>query len=213
MEKPSSKSSARVGYRKKPKLKKVLLGVSATGFAFLVGWIAWKKLSQKEKVNYEPIPDDNQPALPPANSGNTSSYTYRPDTTFPLTIYTKGEKVKLIQKALNARFKSGLKVDGFWGPATQAALSQNGQPTSISGAQYQVLLNAMKQLGLNGPANSTQFAATLRSCTGTFDNGHNITLNSGTLVGMVAGQTPSYADILTNSGRIIRLSREDITIS
>jgi peptidoglycan hydrolase-like protein with peptidoglycan-binding domain len=146
MAKQLSKSSQSADKRKK--LKKGLIGVGVTGISFLLGWMAWKRFGPKKaETNYEKL--ESYPELPQSSGGASSSY--RPDTNFPLSIYTKGEKVKIIQKALNARFNAGLKIDGYWGPTTEAALKNNGQPNIISSDQYKILLDAVTKLGLNGP--------------------------------------------------------------
>lgn len=54
----------------------------------------------------------------------------------PLAQGSKGDLVKAIQTALNAKYNTALKVDGDWGAKTQAALKSLSLPTTIYWKQW-----------------------------------------------------------------------------
>jgi hypothetical protein len=223
-EKPSTKSSPPAAEAKpKPKrLRKVLI-IGGIGIATLgLGYLAWRQLAPKPMETDEPGADPdykphNLPVPQPptvhattTNPGQTGSY--RPDTTFPLTIYTKGEKVKNIQKALNYKFRAGLTVDGEWGPKTEAALKANGQPTVISQAQYEFLLAAMKKLGLAGhpDGNIGRMAMTRRACTALTQEGRGARLNGGWLAGSVIAEGGGRSQVVTDGGNFLTFDTTDL---
>ena len=108
-----------------------------TGLAIVGGFAFWKfnkAKGQSPAGNFDdfdfpdPPSDTTTTAKPSPKPLPAPAKTYRPDH-FPLSIYSKGDKVKGIQATLNQKFNTGLKVDGFWGPNTQNALKRHGQPT------------------------------------------------------------------------------------
>lgn len=119
------------------------LALAVAGVAIVGGLAAWKFKKAKAttpEVDFSEleIPDlpsptpTTRPTLPPTSTGSGST-SFRPDN-FPLSVYTKGKKVKGIQATLNQRFSAGLKVDGYWGSKTQTALQRHGQPTRFHDA-------------------------------------------------------------------------------
>jgi hypothetical protein len=218
---PSSSASAA---KPKRRLRKALI-IGGIGLATLgIGWLAWKHFMPHEVLD-EVEPDTNVklPEAPirhlpanhiPANSApssQSSSPTYRPDSSWPLSIYMKGEKVKMIQKALNYQFKSGLAVDGYWGADTEAALKRNGQPNVISQAQYEFLLTEMKKRGLAGFESLLgKMAVTIRPCTGQTANGNMARLPQGWLAGSVVGEQGDLVKILTDGGQILAIAKRNL---
>jgi hypothetical protein len=223
-ERHSTSSSTNANKDKpKSKLKKVLL-FGGIGIATLgVGYLLWRHFKPTDIPMDETdhsgggampespahhLPANHAPAQQPAKP------TYRPDTTWPLSAYMKGEKVKLIQKALNHHFKSGLDVDGYWGDKTEAALKANSQPNVIGKAQYDFLLAAMKKLGLAGLAgNIGKLAVTCRACLGLTQDGQRIPLQGGWLAGYVTSENADLAELITDGGNPLIIEKRNLIFS
>lgn len=68
----------------------------------------------------------------------------------PATSYIKNGKVGVIQKALNASYKSGLAVDDIWDPKSQAAAKSNllrVKNPMIRNAYVGAVQQALKDIG------------------------------------------------------------------
>ncbi|HBS86175.1 MAG TPA: hypothetical protein DEA97_06450 [Bacteroidales bacterium] len=94
--------------------------------------IFWKRDWIKEKLGLSMADEENQ-------SGPNDNFKPVPQPSpiyIPRTLYKecngdlmvgcKGERVKKIQAALNKNYKSGLIVDGYFGPLTERALLDAG---------------------------------------------------------------------------------------
>ena len=113
-EKPSTSSSphaTEAKQQRRKRIRKVLIvgGISVATLG--IGYLAWRHFAPKPMETDEPgdggkphnLPQPVQSDDPPAHSpgsGGGATGTFRPDTNFPLTIYTKGEMVKNIQNGI-----------------------------------------------------------------------------------------------------------------
>lgn len=119
-EKVSPKSS---GAGKWKKVLRVMLGLGVLGtvVAFAAGP---PKPKVRELMPDEPAPQPGPQPGPPAASVPGRSAPVRNDDSFPLGYRSRGERVKLVQIALNRVFGEKLRVDGYWGDNTEAAMQR-----------------------------------------------------------------------------------------
>lgn len=110
-------------------IKKVISGSSPTEFEL------------PDSSSQSPVPTTSKPTIP------TTGTRYRSDSTFPLSIYTRGKKVKALQMALKIKYGSAITADEHWGPATQKALKKAGLPTILSEAQYKQITSSGARTG------------------------------------------------------------------
>lgn len=141
---PKSHSPAR------KRIGKVALVTGLTLLTGGVGYYFWQRNQTKKLIsgsspaNFE-LPDSSSqnnnpaPTQPPVPAPQTS---YRPDTTFPISIYTKGSKVKALQMALKSRYGANISSDSYWGTKTTKALQNAGLPTTLSESQYQQIIGS-----------------------------------------------------------------------
>jgi hypothetical protein len=220
-EKPSPKPSGSAKPARKTG-KAILIGVLTIGTAGL-GYLAWRRFRRKPMEDSLPAesqaPTYNPPAYNGGGSSGASSSTstapkYRPDTIFPLTIYAKGENVKLIQAALNAKFKAGLTVDGYWGAKTEQALIAHGLPTSITKAQLDSLKAQVRQGALAGLAQPGQQVVTARPAL-VWSERHQSTaqVRAGELLGTLAREEGGKLQVLTPGNDILLVHRSDVLVA
>lgn len=131
---------------KKGNVKKAIfigLGVAAVGAGAFFGW---RYFSNRNSARYSE--DDVVPFTEPEEtsstpSANSSSYTPKPTSEFPIKRGSRGEKVKMIQNALIARYGASILpkygADGDFGSELENALSKNGWPTVIDENAFNVL--------------------------------------------------------------------------
>lgn len=98
---------------------KILIGGSTFLLLGTAGYFIWKNKKQKSLINPE-LPDNTSSVRTLATSF-VSCPSYKANS-FPISRGMKGNEVKRIQEMLNKKFYSGLKIDGCFGPKTEAAL-------------------------------------------------------------------------------------------
>lgn len=102
-------------------------------FAVAIAVVIWKRNEIMEKlfpkVLPTPTPDDEKKSIP--NKGDS----------FPLTVGSRGDRVKKLQQALNTLFDSKLSTDGIFGPKTKTALTSNKQSANVSEEEYNTLID------------------------------------------------------------------------
>ncbi|TDX01488.1 peptidoglycan-binding domain-containing protein [Dinghuibacter silviterrae] len=152
----------------KQRKKRVVLTAIAVGGAGVLGYFGyqfWKKrtlqraasasASSEDENYFTPmtIPRNDPIAISPSPSDSitpikkkTSAISWPTDTTpsdFPLHQGSRGEKVRLLQKALQGKLgKSApakFKADGIFGPITASALRKAGLPTTVDESTYNVV--------------------------------------------------------------------------
>ncbi len=129
-------------------------GIAVLGLGLL--YLGQNKIAQWLKWGFSKPPELSAPKEPPVivaprETQRPKAYT---DTGFPLRYGSGGEKVKVIQAALNKVMNAGLVVDGKWGPKTQAAMNKAAAkfPSHITAhevtqPQYNQLLATYKKMG------------------------------------------------------------------
>ena len=110
----------------------------------VVAFIKRKWIKEKLIVIYKGIKGDKGDAGQDGSDGSTtvivnSGGGYQQETGFPLKIYDKGELVRQLQTGLNSKYKAGLKVDGYFGPKTQAAVSKHMGNAVVSKSDFDKL--------------------------------------------------------------------------
>lgn len=184
-----------------------LLVVGTAGLA----WFGWKALTRhplEPDGDYTPSSPDTPPVLPAYQPSAPAPAPSAPASAFPLKLNSRGDRVKVIQQALNARYKAGLDIDGIWGPKTDAALKRHGLPTTVTEQQYTLLKSWIEKGGLSGlPAQ----VATLRPSTvwsGRLQQA--VPLGAGTLLGAWAGDAGGgFIHVLTPSGDLLTVRESD----
>jgi len=152
--------------------KKVILTTFAVGAAGVLGYFGWqyyrKKMQQKKASSgsanndldtllksssgssSDTLPSLPSAALPPLQTSRSRSAITAPapaspvdSSDFPLKKGSKGEKVRLLQKALIAKYGKSILpkygADGGFGSETSAALRKAGLPPSIDESTFNVL--------------------------------------------------------------------------
>ena len=127
-------------------IKYTLISVGIIGTGIGIWLLFFKKKGGSQFPNV-----DNKSKNEKTNFLNTNSSKYTGEGD-PLTLYSKGENVKCLQKWLNVKGckdknGSGLDVDGYFGPLTESALKNCGYPSgtiSLNNLRKEVttLLNA-----------------------------------------------------------------------
>jgi hypothetical protein len=119
------------------------LGVAAVGAGAFFGW---RYFSNRNSARYSeddvvPYTEPEETSTTPSSSG--SSYTPKPTSEFPIKRGSRGEKVKMIQNALIARYGASILpkygADGDFGSELENALVKNGWPTVIDENAFNVL--------------------------------------------------------------------------
>lgn len=92
---------------------------------------------KSSKVNLEPSTDATETKgmgllISPSNTNTTVTSISK----FPLKKGSTGNEVKVLQKYLNDRYKSGLNVDGIFGILTESALLKNEGIKTVSWTMY-----------------------------------------------------------------------------
>jgi hypothetical protein len=184
-----------------------LLIVGTGGLAYL-GWKALTRHPLEPEGDYTPSQPDTPPALPAYQPGAPAPAPSAPASPFPLRLNSRGDRVKVIQQALNTRYKAGLDVDGIWGPKTEAALKKHGLPTTVTEQQYTLLKSWIEKGGLSGlPAQ----VATVRPATvWSARMGQAVPLGAGTLLGAWAGDAGAgFIHVLAPSGDLLTVRGSD----
>lgn len=183
------------------------------------GWLAWRRFGRKQVEPYGPGGTEPAPLpLPEAGKGTGQDRPqFRPDSTFPLSIYMTGPRVLLIQKALNAKHKAGLDEDGDWGPLTQDALEGNGLPTVITEAQFKALAAYMGEAGkgLAGAYPTAGRQAVAARETTVWSERLQLTarIRAGTLLGTVVGGDAGLLEVLALGGDLLVVRESDAALS
>jgi len=135
--------------------KRLVIGGALVGTLGIL-YLGRNKIAQWLKWGFGKPPSLSAPKEPPVivaprETQRPKAYT---DTGFPLRYGSGGEKVKVIQAALNKVMNAGLVVDGKWGPKTQAAMNKAAAkfPSHITAhevtkPQYDQLLATYKKMG------------------------------------------------------------------
>lgn len=182
-----------------------------------LGLLAWKHFAPKAEADPY-IPDvlpggADLPALPaPSSTATTPAKgSGKRDDSFPLSLGSYGQRVKVIQKALNIRHKTGLTVDGEWGVKTQDAMVKHRYPTTVTEQQYALFLSWIAAGGLSGlPA---QVATARPAMVWSVRLQQAVPLRAGTLLGTFAGdEGGGFLRVLTPAGDIL-LVRSNDTLS
>lgn len=159
---------------RKPHQKRIILTSIAVGAAGVMGYFGWQLYKKKVRaktsmannysdldsllpsttrasaVNLSPVaiatPDSTSRPKVKVASASSSAAASASDSDFPLKKGSKGEKVKLLQKALIAKYGKSILpkygADGGFGSETAAALKKAGLPASIDESTYNVLVQA-----------------------------------------------------------------------
>lgn len=134
---------------KKSKGKKIMLigfGLAGAGILSYFGWQYWKKHKAESDGSEGDAPDFSakneytpHPSKPKSQSKTNSAPPVRNDN-FPLRKGSKGDKVKVLQNSLIAKYGQGILpnygADGDFGSETAAALEKAGLPSSIDESTF-----------------------------------------------------------------------------
>lgn len=178
-----------------------------------LGWLAYQRLTRhpmEPEEGYIPSRPDDLPALPapaipvtPASTGGSTA------PVFPLKLNSRGDRVKVIQQALNLRYKAGLDVDGIWGPKTEAALKKHGLPTSVTEQQY-TLLKSWAEKGVLLAGLPAQVATARPAMVWSARLQQAVPLGAGTLLGTFAGdEGGGFMRVLTPAGDVLLVRSTD----
>lgn len=185
-----------------------LLIATGVGGLGLLAWKAFTRHPLEPDGDYIPSSPDIPPALPAYQPSAPAPAQAVPASPFPLKLNSRGDRVKVIQQALNTRYKAGLDVDGIWGPKTEAALKKHGLPTTVTEQQYTLLKSWIEKGGLSGlPA---QVATVRPSAVWSARMGQAVPLGAGTLLGAWAGDAGGgYIHVLAPSGDLLTVRESD----
>lgn len=149
--------------------KKIIVTTLVVGAAGIMGYFGWQYYKKKkgEKNDKELETALRTSSETPTPSDDTTSVSYKPKprpsvnnstvqqkTEFPLKVGSKGEKVRVLQEALIAKYGKQIMprygADGYFGTETSNALKKLQLPLSID----QSLFNVLKQTGNSSGGNS-----------------------------------------------------------
>ncbi len=192
--------------QEEPKFPLWKKAVIALGTATVIGAIIYA--TSREKENQGGIEDsdfEDQEEEPIRSEPRPSSDPFGKEDEFPLKYGSRGERVRIIQKALNKSFKAGLKEDGDWGPKTQKAIetAQRRFPqliptTTITRKMYEFLERAYRKGtlptvdSLNGPSG---FMVEAITDTVIWNDTDNLIFQSGELIGSHLATNNGYTYI------------------
>ncbi|MEW6469649.1 MAG: hypothetical protein AB1458_12030 [Bacteroidota bacterium] len=129
--------------------KRVFIGLFSLS-ALGIGFYALTRRSNKpgedtsrllEEQPETEIQPGTTPAPLPGSGGSSSTGTKKPVSDFPLRKGSRGDKVKLLQQTLLAKYPGIIKsgATGYFGDETQAALLNKGLPAEITEDQFKAL--------------------------------------------------------------------------
>jgi peptidoglycan hydrolase-like protein with peptidoglycan-binding domain len=118
---------------------KILL-IGGSALALVAGYFVIKKRKQSNQLKKELETQESKTNNPPSQ-GNQFKNTLPVITAeWPLQKGSKGDKVKSLQRALNTKYKAGLKVDGNFGSDTLTALVRYTGKSSVSAIDFTKLV-------------------------------------------------------------------------
>ena len=190
----------------------LLLGAGA-----LVGGALY--FGRKKKAPSTPWVEEFDEKPTPTVPGPRQGGSKPKDDGFPLSIGSRGNRVRLIQQALNRAFGEKLKVDGDWGPLTEAAMKRAHKkapllvPSTIVTQTMYARLEKLFAEGeiptLSGPGFMTE---AIQDTVVWDSEGKLEHVRRGTVIGSHLSTIEGIAEIRTIGGRVVQARAADVML-